>query len=70
MPLTVIAKIVNPIQDRGVKKAPLQVFSPVTCTNVGISQQNFPTYIFDPFATLVQNFKVMLSASPKLLNLN
>ena len=28
-------------------------FSPVTSTNVGISPQNFLTFIFNPFATLV-----------------
>ena len=28
-------------------------FSPVTSTNVGISPQNFQTFSFNPFATLV-----------------
>ena len=32
--------------------------------------QNLLTLSFDTFATLVQNFKAMPSASPKLLNLN
>ena len=38
--------------------------------NVGISPKIFLTFTFDPFATLVQNLKVMPSASPKLLKLN
>ena len=45
-------------------------FSPVTSTNVGLSSQNFLTFSFNPFVTLVQNFKFVPSASPKLLNLN
>ena len=45
-------------------------FSPVTSTNVGISPQNFVTFGFHPFATLMWNFKFVPSASPKLLNLN
>ena len=43
-------------------------FSPVTSANVGISPQNFLTFSFNPFATLVQNFKAIRRASPKLLN--
>ena len=45
-------------------------FSPVTSTNVRFGPQNFLTFSFNPFATLVQNFKFAPSASPKLLNLN
>ena len=45
-------------------------FSPVTSTNLEISPQNFLTFSFNPFATLVQNFKFVPSVSPKLLNLN
>ena len=45
-------------------------FSPVTSTNVGFGPQNFLTFSFNPFATLVQNFKFVAEASPKLLNLN
>ena len=45
-------------------------FSPVTSTNIGISPQNFLTFSFNSFATLVQNFKAIPRASPKLLNLN
>ena len=54
----------------GAKKAPLPVFPPVTSTNVGFGPQNFQTFSLNPFATLVQNFKFVPSASPKLLNLN
>ena len=43
---------INPIQDGG-KKAPSTSFSPVTSTNVGISPQNFLTFSFNPFSTLV-----------------
>ena len=63
--------MLNPIQDGGGggggggKKAP-----PVTSTNLGFGPQNFLTFSFDPFATLVQNFKFVPGASPKLLNLN
>ena len=44
----------NPIQDveGGAKKKPTS-FCPVTSTNVGIGPQNFLTFIFNPFATLV-----------------
>ena len=54
----------------GGKKAPPTSFSPVTSTNVGISYQNFLTFSFNLFVKLVQNFKAIPSASPKLLNLN
>ena len=43
---------------------------PQTSTNVGISPQNFLTFSFNPFDRLVQNFKFVPCASPKLLNLN
>ena len=61
----------NPIQDgRGRGKMPPTSFSQVISTNVGFGPQNFLTFSFNPFATLVQNFKFVSSASPKLLNLN
>ena len=53
----------------GGKKAPRNSFSPVTYTNVGFDPQNFLTFSFNP-CKLVQNFKFLPSASPKLLNLN
>ena len=38
----------------GVKKPPpLISFSPVTSTNIGVISQNFLTFIFNLFATLV-----------------
>ena len=44
----------NPIQDAGGRqKGPPISFSSVTSTNVGISPQNFLTFSFNPFATLV-----------------
>ena len=52
------------------KKAPHTSFSPVTSTNVGFGPKNFLTFSFNHFATLVQNFKLVPSASLKLLNLN
>ena len=45
-------------------------FSTVTSTNVRFGPQNFLTFSFNPFATLVENFKFVPSASPKLLNWN
>ena len=54
----------------GYKKAPPTSFSPVNSTKVGFGPQNFRTFSFNPFTTLVQNFKFVPSASPKLLNLN
>ena len=45
-------------------------YFPVTSTNVGFSPQNFLTFTFNLFATLVHNLKFVPSASPKLLNLN
>ena len=66
-----IAKIsFKPIQDGRAKKAPPTSFSPVTSANVRFGPQNFLTFSFSPFATLVQNFKCVSSASPKLWNLN
>ena len=61
----------NPIQDgEGGAKRPPTSFFPVTSTNVGMGPYNFLTFSFNPFGTLVQNFKFLPSASPKLLNLN
>ena len=57
--------------DGGYKAPPPPIsFSPITSTNVGTNPQNFLTFRFDPFATLVQNLKSIASASPKLLYLN
>ena len=55
--------------ERGHKDPPTS-FSPVTSTNIGLSQQNIMSFSFNSFDTLVQNFKVILSANPKLLNLS
>ena len=51
----------------GGKRFPPTSFLPPTST--GISPQNFFTFRFDSFATLLQNFKAMPSTSPKSLNL-
>ena len=53
----------------GGQRLPTSFFS-VTSLNVGIITQNFLTFSFNPFASLVENFKAIPSASPKLLNLN
>ena len=45
-------------------------FSPVTSKNVRISPQNFLTFSFNTFVTLVKHFEFVPSASSKLLNLN
>ena len=55
---------------RGVSKNSSTSFSLVTSTNVGIIPKNFLTFPFNPFATLVSNFKFVPRASPKLLCLN
>ena len=52
------------------QKSPPTIFSPVTSTNVGISPQNFLTFCFNPFFSLMQNFKFVPIVSPKYLNLN
>ena len=46
---------INPIQDLGGggQKDPPKSFSPVTSTNVGLSPQNFLTFSFNTFATVV-----------------
>ena len=49
----------------GSKKAPTS-FSPA---NLGISPKSLLTFSFKSFATLALNFKVILSVSPKSLNL-
>ena len=54
----------------GGKNARPTSFSPVTSTNVRFGPQNFLNFVFNPFTTLVQNFKFVPIASPKLLNLN
>ena len=55
----------------GVAKSPPPTsFSPVTSFNAGFCPQNLLTFSFNPFATLVENFKIVPSASPKLLNLD
>ena len=62
--------VVNPIQDgRGPKRPPYQFFPSIFCKR-RFGPQSFLTFSFDPFVTLVQNFKFVPSASPKLLNLN
>ena len=44
----------NPIQDGRSKSLPTTTsFSPATSTNIGISLQNFLTFSFNTFATLV-----------------
>ena len=50
-----IDKHFNPIQGGGGggQKDPPTRFSPVTSTNVGTNPQNFLTFSFNPFATLV-----------------
>ena len=54
--------VINRIQDEGggggggekkKQKGPPTSFSPVTSTNVGIGSQNFLTFSFDPFPTLL-----------------
>ena len=54
----------------GGAKRPPTSFLPITSTNLRISLRNFLSFSFNPFVTLVQNFTFVLSASPKLLNLN
>ena len=44
---------VKPIQNGGRQKGPSTSFSPVTSTNIGISPQNYLTFSFNPFITLV-----------------
>ena len=53
----------------GQKSQPNHI-SPVTSTNVRFGSRNFLTFSVNTFATLVQNFKFVPSASFKLLNLN
>ena len=49
--------MINPIQNGGggggVHKCPAIGFSPVNYTNVGIKPQNFLTFSFNPYVTLV-----------------
>ena len=59
----------KPIQDEGPKRRHYQFF-PCNFSNVRFDPENFLTFSFNHFATLVQNFKLVPSASPKLLNLN
>ena len=54
----------------GGKKDPLTSFSFVTSTNVGFSPKNILAFSFNPFATLVYNFKFLPSVNPKLMNFN
>ena len=61
----------NPIQEEGEggKKDPLPVF-PCNFYKCKNYPPNLSDLSFNPFATLVSNFKFVPSASPKLLNLN
>ena len=80
--LVQISLLLNSIQDGGKggegwaksgpppPPPPTTSFSLVTSTNVGFGPQSYLTISFNPFATLVQNFKFVRSTSPKLLNLN
>ena len=52
----------------GGQKGPSTSPAPVTSTDVEISPQNVLTFIFNHFATMVQSFKFVPTASPKLLN--
>ena len=71
MMLNIITKILKLTLFRmGDKKGLPTSFSFLISTNVEISPKNFLTFSFNPFATLVQNFKAISSPSPKLLNLN
>ena len=45
-------------------------FSPVTAMYLGINLKNFLNYNLNFFYTLVQTFKTIASASPKLFNVN
>ena len=47
---------IKPIRDGGGETPAPYQFSSVTSRNVGISAENFLTFIFNPFATLVWNF--------------
>ena len=47
----------------GAKRSPTSFF-PVTSTNVKFSYQIFPTFSFNPFNTLGQNFKFVLVPVP------
>ena len=61
----------NPNQDEGRRtKRPPTSFSPINSTTVEINPQNFLNFSFNSFVKMVQNFKAISSASPKLLNLN
>ena len=51
----------------GAKRSSIS-FSPITFTNLGISHQNFLTFSFNPFATLMKNSSVIPRVSPKSLN--
>ena len=69
--LTIFRMVGGGAREEEAKRPPRTSFSPVISTNVGAIPQNFVTLSFiNPFATLVQNFKFLPSASPKLLNLN
>ena len=52
----------------GGQKGPSMNFSPVTSTYVGNGPSNFLNFSFNTFATLMQNFNFVPSASPKLSN--
>ena len=54
----------------GVRNASPSQCSPAILLRVGISPQNFLTFIFNPFVTLLYNFKTIPSISSRLLNLN
>ena len=48
------------------QKRPLTSLFPLNSTKVGIGVQNFLTFSFNPFATMVYNFKAIPTASLKV----
>ena len=67
--------VINPIQDMGAKSTtpppfpPPPSFSPVTSTNRGPNPQNFLAFSFNPFATMVENFKVISRCQSQIIEL-
>ena len=53
-----------------IKKGPPTSFSPATSANVRIGLQNFLTLSFNLFDRVVENSKIVTSASLTLLNFN
>ena len=67
---SVCALTLSRMRGSGGQKNPFNSFSSLTSPKEGICPQNFLTFSFNPFVTLLQSFNATTSTSLNLLNLH